>query len=140
MAAITNNRFRPADYARNVFFVNPPAGTKIEEVQSQAYWVHLQSQIKAGDIIEVMPDDSEWRVVLLVRVSDSAGLVTAVIQRNVFGGAEPETSDGDYEIKFRGAAKWCVVRRADRHVLAERLPTREAAQQWLSGNSVLDIA
>lgn len=131
-------QLRQAEFVYNRWFATPPAGTTKADVLAPAFWTHVQAKVKAGDRIDVTPESGEWLAELLVRAAGENGLVLHVLHYHAFAAAELPAGS-DYEVKFGGAAKWRVIRKADRHVLVESLPTREAAEAWLAGNSKTDL-
>ena len=94
-----------------------------------AAWAHIAYRLKAGDKIEVFAVDRTWY---------AEGLVTSVKQLAAkaeffiyqqFGEIEPETKeDGKpYFVKFRGQAKWSIIRKEDGEVMEGNIQTKEEA-------------
>lgn len=139
MPNLIKPQFRLAEYVRSTWSATPQAGTSPEEILKPEFWAHVAPELKAGDHIEVSPESGEWLVELLVRATGAAGIVVHPLHVHNFTAPDlPESKD--YEVKFGGStAKWRVIRRADRHVVVEGLPTREAAEAWLANNSKTDL-
>lgn len=134
---IIAHQFRAAEFARSIWSAVPPSGTALDDVLAPAYWVHVQSKLTVGDRIEVSPESGEWMAELLVRAVSANGPVLAVLMKHDFTKAtgEPGTWGKDYEVKYaNNNLKWRVIRKADKHVLVDKLPTREAGDAWLTEN------
>ena len=141
---IIGNQIREASFAFNTWSAAPPSGTSLDDVLQPEYWTHVHQILKAGDRIHVMPESGEWLAELVVRSSSTKGAVVAKLTYHDFNpkpaeGGEPSEA-GEYEVKWAGGvAKWRVIRVKDRHVLVEKLATKEAAQAWLTENTKTDL-
>jgi hypothetical protein len=135
---ILAHQLKPAEFVRTVLAALVPPETKPEDVLHPEYWVHVQRSLKTGDRIEVQPESAEWLLVLLVRAVPAEGVVVTVLHKHVFD-ETPAAADDAYEVKFSGGAKWRVIRKADRQVMVENLPTREAASKWKADNLKTDL-
>ena len=138
MSKLLARQFKAAEFTRTVWTASVPAETKVDEVLDPAFWVHVQKNLRPGDRIEVQPESAEWLLVLMVRAIAAEGAVVAVLSKHVFDEVAPLPDDA-YEVKFSGGAKWRVIRKADRHVLIENLPTREAANKWKADHLKTDL-
>lgn len=138
MPHLLAQQLKAAEFTRTIWSAVVPADTKPEDVLDPAYWVHVQNNLRAGDRIEVTSESAEWFLELTVRAIAPEGAVVAVLHKHVFD-APATIPDDAYEVKFSGGAKWRVIRKADRHVLVENLPTREAANKWKADNLKTDL-
>lgn len=141
---IIGNQIREAAFVFNTWAASPPAGTDPVDVLAPEYWTHVHQILKPSDRIHVMPESGEWMSELLVRASSTKGVSVVVLNFHDFNpkhaeGGEPSEA-GEYEVKWAGGvAKWRVIRTKDRHVLVEKLATKEAAQAWLTENTKTDL-
>lgn len=138
MPKLIQPQFRQAEFNRTIWAATPQAGTTKDEITKPEFWVHVAGKLKVGDRIEVSPESGEWLAEIIVRATGAGGPVVHLLHFHAFQ-AEDLPESKDYEVKFGGAAKWRVIRKADRHVLVEGLQTREAAEAWLANNSKTDL-
>ena len=71
-------QLKQADYLRTAWAVTPPAGTALKDVLSPESWAHVAAVLRPRDVIEIMPEDSEWYSLLIVRSISANGPVLAV--------------------------------------------------------------
>jgi len=132
-----SERVKQADYARNVFRVNPEQGTPIEELLDPGYWVHVAAKFRAGDKIEVFPDGGEYYAELLV-VSCSrihAKLVPLVVKALAPAAKPAKDPVAPFKIEHKGSIhKWSVIRVADKEYIKDGFDSREDAAAWLKDN------
>lgn len=138
MSTILAHQLKEAEFTRTIWTASVPHETKPEDVLASEYWVHVQKYLKVGNRIEVQPESAEWLLELIVRAVSADGIVVAVLHKHIFD-ETPAVSGDDYEVKFGGGAKWRVIRKADRHILVENLPSREAANKWKADNLKTDL-
>lgn len=126
---------RDAEYRRRAYEVILEAGTSYEDVQKPDFWAHVARKLKIRDRIEVHAHDGSWFADLMVRSTSQVTVVVAPLQYIEFKDSAAGKADGDglVEIKFRGAAKWSAIRKADKAILVEGLDSREAVEVWLKG-------
>lgn len=129
-------RLPMAQSAHKVFHHAPEEGVGVEALTAPDYWAHVARGMTAGDRIEVLAGDGSYWAMLLVRAAGRNEAHVQVLQ-HVPLGAQVEAQDAaaPYEVKFRGPArKWSVMRKADKAVIRDEFPLRDAAEQWLKGH------
>lgn len=122
-------QLKQADYLRTAWAVTPPAGTALQDILPPESWAHVAAMLRPRDVIEVMPEDSEWYALLIVRSIGANGPVLAVLHEKAF--ATAKTEDSPYEVKFAGGDKWRITRRSDGKILAKGLSSRDECHAWI---------
>ena len=133
---ITEARFKPAEFTRNVFSVAPEADTGFEELLTPEYWCHVAPKMRAGDRIEAVAEDGAWFLELFVT---SAGRNWATVALLRFVELSEQTTPVDAESAFaivwRGTTRMhTVTRKSDKQVIREGFPTAKNARDWLEGH------
>lgn len=119
-----------AQHARLTYRLTLDAGQTYESLFKPSTWGHVAREIPKGTIIEAVAHDGAWFAQLYVRASSDLDVVVGAISKTEFGDL-PSRSADEYEVKFRGRAKWSVMRVADKALMIEGLDTRELAEAWL---------
>lgn len=112
MKQIAPNSLIAAEFARRVWRVTVPVGEAVEEMLQPGYWCHVAAQLRPGDIIEAVSEDTSLYAEFYVRSARRLEASVSLLRR-----VELETvtvSDeliAQYAIEFRGAkTKWAVVK------------------------------
>lgn len=136
---ILQSRVKQADYNRTLWAVTPEAGTSLDEMLAPDYWAHVARQFKVGDRIEIVPDGGEWFAELFVRAVSANAATVFPLRHVVFAEAQDTQAQagGGVEIKYRGNAKWSLVRRSDKAVLFDGGATREEAEAYAKDNGLM---
>lgn len=130
---------REAEYRRTVWELTVEKGIEPKAVLQPAFWAHVAGRLKIGDRIEASAADGSWLYELIVR-SKPLGRATeaTVIPLNFYdlNAIDAETkaamSGVEYEYAFKGPVlKHCVIRLADRTIVAEKLDTKAQALDWI---------
>lgn len=134
MKKLSPSQFQNAEYARNVWVIEPEEGVTLEDVLDKHFLTHVNKPLRTWDHIEVRGHGGQWFAQLMVLYRGGTETRCEVISFHDFGKkAEPtKAEERDYEVKFGGAAKWRVIRTSDKHVVATGLASREIAEQWLA--------
>lgn len=132
MAKIIAPQFKEAEYIRRVWCASPEQGVTVEDMLVPSFWAHVAKQLRAGDRIEVVAKDGAWFAELFVRSASDNGAKVAVLRAVKLTEEVLAVESEDYEIKYRGNAKWSVVRKSDKAVLADGQETKEQAAEWLA--------
>lgn len=123
-----------AEFARQMFRVTPPAGTKIEEMLENDYWAHVAKKLNPHDILEVVPEDGAFYARLIVVNCAKLWAKMQKLEYVELGSkkAEGGTSDA-FEAKFAGPmAKWRAVKKSDGSLLSpDSFSTRDEAEQYI---------
>lgn len=131
---VNPTRFALGEYARNVWTVDVPEGDTMETVTSRDYFAHVAKQLKPWDRIEVRAENGDWFAELLVRSAGPNWATTRVLAFHKLAADAPEAKDEEtgYEVKYAGPQhKHRVIRKSDKQVVAENLPTKEDAHAWV---------
>jgi hypothetical protein len=132
---ITQNRFKQAEFVRNVFHVVPEHGAEPDDLLKPEYWTHIARNFKAGSLIEAVPEDNAWRAEYYVL---SAGTDWAKVARISFTqfdktGSVPAEKEAKHVVNYGGAIqKWRIVRVADGVTLKAEMATKEEATKALT--------
>lgn len=133
------NGLKLAEHFRNHFAITPDEGTPIEAITRTEYWRHVGRLLKQGDTIEVRPVDATYFATLYVLSADGNGAEVKVLHYfdlNDREEAAPANGGLPYNIAFKGAAKWCVIRKYDGARISEGNKTRAEAENWLAANQL----
>lgn len=152
---LKTSHIRPEQFATSRWAINVPAGSTIKDLVSPDFYANIANQLGKNDYIRALFDDGSYIVDLLVTEVDTKNQTPVWIRTvitNVVNIAEAEEktkeilkqeikqekevvtgelSHPDYEIKFRGAKKYSIIRKNDKAVLQEDLLTKEAANEAL---------
>ena len=127
---ILQGRFKFAEHERNIWVVQPTAGTVLEDLLNEKYWTHVGIQLGIGDRIEVEPEDSSWWAELKVRAAGRMFAQVVVHQHYIYDvpADHSDRSTANYEVKFIPAHKWRVMR--DGEVLQHGFESKKLAEDW----------
>jgi hypothetical protein len=132
LAKIIAPQFKEAEYIRRVWCASPEKGVTVEDMLVPSFWAHVAKQLRPGDRIEAVGNDGSWFVELFVRSASGNDARVAVLRAVKLDQEVPAVESDDYEIKYRGNAKWSVVRKSDKAVLIDGQDTKEQAAEWLA--------
>jgi hypothetical protein len=127
-----------ADFARQVFRVNPPAGTTLDEMLEPDYWAHVARRMTPHDIVEVAPEDGAFYARLFVINADKLWVKMAKLEYVEFGESAPKLLATDkFEAKFAGPnAKWRVHNKTDNSLVSnDSFQSRAEAEKWIEQHS-----
>lgn len=126
-------RFKQSELVRNQWTIYVPESDKLEDVLEPGYWQHIAANLRAGDHIECVWDDSSLHAELFVITAARLHATVAVISQTDLSGASKasEAASENLKIKFRGPYhKYCVMDGSQ--VLQSGFATDDAANAWLS--------
>lgn len=130
---------REVEYRRTTWELTVEKGVEPKAVLQPAFWAHVAGRLKVGDRMEVTAHDGSWLYELIVR-SKPAGRATeaTVVPLNFYdlnaidADTKSAMSGVEYEYAFKGPVlKHCVIRLADRTIVAEKLDTKAQALDWI---------
>ena len=130
---------REAEYRRTIWELTVEKGVEPKAVLQPAFWAHVAGRLKIGDRIEAMAHDGSWFYELIVR-SKPAGRATeaTVVPLNFYdlNAIDVETKTAvagvEYEHAWKGPTlKHCVIRLADKAIVADKLDTKDQALDWI---------
>jgi hypothetical protein len=160
---IKNSEIRREEYATSRWAINVPAGVTLKDLVNPDFYSNVANQLRKNDYVRAIFEDGSYIVDLLVLDVDKKNLtpvwakliiihVVDIAKARTFSEGiskaadhpaedekkekEEEFSNERFEIKFRGAKKWSVLRKPDNAVLQENLNSKEeaikAAQELLA--------
>lgn len=130
--ALSQDRMGKGDFAFTLYDMRPKAGTAFADVLNPEYWKHVARQIRTGDEFRVVPDDQAWYARLYVTHATLNEVFVSEIEHRPLHSEEPSGSASDeYEVKFRGRAKWSVLRKSDGAVIKDGFDRRGDADAHL---------
>ena len=131
---ITMTNLASAEFIRNIHCATIPFGTKPEDLLKPEYWAHVSAEFKAWGRIEARAEDGTWFAeYLITEVGRNWAKVKLLSKhdlttRDVSMTESEKYSNPDlpYEVKWRGQAKWSVVRKSDKAVMKDGMEKVEA--------------
>lgn len=130
---ITPQRFKLADYERNLWVVTPDAGTTLAEVMKPEFWAHCSHAMKPFDKIEVRAEDESYYAELLVRSAGKNWAVTSILAHVDLDQKAVHAPDEDYAVGWGGPhQKHRVVRKRDAAVVFQGGNSADEARAWLN--------
>ena len=140
LKVLTPSRITEAEFARVIWTATPEPNTPIEDLLTPRFWAHVARKFRPGHRIEACPADAAWWAELLVLSCDEHGANVTILRANDLrpktaaaqAVASPAASPDDFEAKFMGGEKWCVLRKADRRVIKAKLANEAEALKWIA--------
>lgn len=152
--ALTSEKLLPAEYARLRFAITPEPHETLADVVQPKYWVHAASKLKPHSIIEVVPSDGSYyaelfvescghiwanmrilRVVVFDETATKEKTQTKTVTKVKVGDGKeiPEADNGtDHYVDWGGPQnKGRVIRKSDKQIVQQGLPTKDAARAWM---------
>ncbi len=126
------SNFKIAEFARQNYVVVTPDTP--EAVLNKGYWRNVAAKLRPFDRIEVVHEAGEWMMDLFVKAADRHTVLVTKINFVQLEGLEEIEMPDNYYVKYRGNAKYCVMRREDTGedtVLFKDLQTKRQAQDRL---------
>lgn len=130
VAAAQNRGLQLAEYESSTYVHYVPHGVTLNDVINPAAWCNVARELKPYDTIDVRWEDMTERAILHVLDVSMTSAKVFVAQHFQYTEDDKELSkDGDdlYEVKWRGQAKWSIVRKSDGEVMQDRLQSQEDA-------------
>lgn len=128
------------NYVSTRYDVRVPLGVEAAELLKPAFWAHHAAKLKPYDEIRARAEDGSWIADYIVtdcsrtwaKVSLKAlhQLTTADVAISQASESEVKAFIDAHSITYRGAHKFCVVRKADSAVLLEGAQ-KDDAKAWL---------
>jgi hypothetical protein len=117
------------------------AETTLEQIKDPSYWRHVAKSLRIGDQIEVISIDLTFYVKLLVLAASKTDVRIVVLDEmdlEDVGVLTPEVSD--FEVKWRGGARWSVLRKQDGEVMVHGLAQESDAAKWINNRVQAEAA
>lgn len=135
MTQLAPRNFQEAAVVRNQWTAKPEFGTPSEALLDPAYWAHVSSKLRRGDIINALSEDNSYYSELLVL--DAGKLFAKVCELRCVKITADQmlniTVPEGFEIKFRGPRKWSVLRQDGKEtVVMKDGMDKQEAERWLA--------
>lgn len=126
--------FKQAEHLRNIWCVQSERHVTVEQFLDETYWAHVAQMLRAGDRIEIMPEDNSFFAELMVLATGRLHAQVEMMRYVEFDQPSPQASDdSEYTIDWAGSiSKYRVLRNDD--VLSKGYETKKAAHRWLDGH------
>lgn len=131
--SILESKVQPSGHFSKKWDVTIPANHTLTDMLHPEYWAHTSRKFTPGDILYVYTDDESHFGMFYVT---SAGRNHATIHSLLWEPLQkaPIASDNEYKYKWKGPSlKHCVIRKSDEQVVVDKLPTKDAALEWIAG-------
>lgn len=134
--SILSKSIKLAEHVRQCYSACPASGVGPEDILDPKYWVHVSANLRPGDKIEILPEDSEWYAELIVLNAGRFGAKVAFILEPVMLSASETVADNDeFDVRWSGPhSKFRVVRMADKSVIKDGFQTKEEGETWLKSH------
>lgn len=136
--AIKSSNFKAQNHYFNTWSVSVPHGVKPDMLADYAMWRHVADKLRPYDQIYVVAEDSSfWAHLLVVQSEPRVGAVIKILDKislNDNAASDMPKEADEYEIKHRGFAGWCIIRKKDNTRLfdKEKFESESEAQKELS--------
>lgn len=123
----------PAEHFRTVRFARVDNNVTIEDILKPLFWTHCSGTIKAGDRVEIMPQDGSWYAEFMVMATGTTWSRVVLLQKFELDKAPPSPLQlADYDISYGSpTTKHRVLDKATRQVIKDGFETKEAAQKFI---------
>jgi hypothetical protein len=128
-----------AQFVRKGFRATVPAGVTWEQVLAPAYWTSVSDKIRAGDNIEVVPDNLAFYGRAIVTSAFGTRIEVQPLEHIVLDAVAPMdlAERSGFRVEDRGLTeKFCIVRLADGQTMATGIETAALAHQQVHSDLV----
>jgi hypothetical protein len=139
--ALTQDKLKLAEFARNVFAIELPPNTTIDDVKKPEFWAHVAGKLHPTDRIEVLDAEGtffaelfvvacarNWAKVSVLRFVE---LVESVADGKKATKDELKDERAKYVVEWTQGDKGRVVRLSDKQVITKDHASKAAAEAWL---------
>ena len=135
--ALSPERFKNAEFERQVHVANADEGTQPGDLLSADYWSHAAAQMKPWDRIEVRANDGTWFAELLVLDVNRNWAKVAMLSLTKLTSIDVSQSGAQaampYRVEYKGPQlKWVVIRKTDQEVVHSGETSVEGATLWMN--------
>lgn len=130
--SLTITNLKEAEFVRPVYCATIPRGTEPEDLLKPEYWAHVATHLRPWARIEARAEDGTWFAEYIVLSVDRTWARVKMLgkhnltNRDVALSKAEQISNSGFEVKWRGGAKWSVVRKVDGAVMKEGMERDEA--------------
>lgn len=134
---LTQPDFAEAAVKRNIWHAKIPAGTKKSDIFDPAFFSNIAAQISVGDRIECVAEDGsfflELYVICVAERTDTKNPNWANVVEMRYVDLVREEDKGlrlpeGFKAKFRGGAKWCIIRKGATEAEDQNIIERQATK------------
>lgn len=133
--ALTPERIKQAEFARNVFAISPEQNVKLEDMLAPAFWSHVAAKLHPSDRIEVIAEDGSYFAEFYVVSCGRNWAKVSLLRMHELTEDTPEiakNASSEYEVQWAGGQeKARIVRLADKQVIQSGFPSKKEAADWL---------
>lgn len=125
------SRLQVASHVVNEWSAVAEAGVPYDHIRDDpAYWAHIASKLRPGDIVHVRADDSAFYARLYVRSAERTAARMIELEYKDFSklGEVPKSQSAEFEVEWAGPHhKWRVVRVKDKTPVQTGFDNKERA-------------
>ncbi len=138
--ALGVNDIKLANQVFNTWHASVGLEDTLEEITQSSFFAHISRKLRMSDRIIVDREDGTHVAELRVMNAGDNWAKVEVIYEHDPSTYESDLFEGipptDYEVKWRGGAKWSVIRKADNAVLMENIVSKLDAEIWLRDHTM----
>lgn len=126
-------RWQIGEFMNTRHSVAPASGTPFEDLLRPEFWANI-TRLRAGDIIEVRPEDQSYYAELYVLRRDRTSATVAVVREPVklVAAYKPLPGETSFKVEFAGShGQWRVLRLSDNTMIRDRFGSEGEARAWL---------
>lgn len=130
--SLTITNLKEAEFVRPVYCATIPIGTDPEDLLKPEYWAHVATHLRPWARIEARAEDGTWFAEYIVLSVDRTWARVRMLAKYNLTSQDTSISQAEkisqsgFEIKWRGGAKWSVIRKVDSAVMKEGMERDEA--------------
>lgn len=135
----------PLDYASTRYDARIPVGVSKDDILRPEFWAHHAKDLRPFDEIRARAVDGSWVSYLMVldcsrtwaRVMQMShfNLTTSDVSLTQSSENEVAAMVAAHEVRYRGAAKFSVIRKSDEALIKEGIASKIEAQAWLEDHA-----
>lgn len=132
-AKLHGGRMQERAIMQREWFADIPAGVPYEATLQSSFWTHYARKLCPNDLIWVVREDGAWAAQLWVMFSENGEVrLCEYVFRELDGPMTVPHPSEDFVVEYRGpGAKFCIVNRATKKIVKEKLFPRSTAIQAL---------
>ena len=133
---LTPDRFKQAEYTRNIFAMTPAPNTEVEHLMKPEYWSHVARQLNPTDRVEVIAEDNSWFAEVLVMSTGPNWARVKLLRYTPLAEksakADAPVTNPQFDVNYGGvSAKHRVVRLSDKSVIKDGFATKAEAVKYM---------
>jgi len=129
---LLSDKFKGAEYARNIWSATSAVGVALEDVLKPEYWAHVAMKLTPSDRIEVVAEDGSFFAELYVQDKDKTWAKVFLLRHVVLDPLEKIDPTLDFKVDWRGPAnRYGVIRKSDNTVIKDGFATKGEAARFI---------